>query len=237
MQAQEIINYQKREEELVSQLSIPLDDRIQEILVQLKSEHEDLLHQQLAQLRRAYVQQMSQQNTRSVPIIVTENVDNYVETTSEQSVTQQEFTPHMSITSAPNVIILSSSDVHKVNSSMSTNGSEQSPSTIVSIADSIRTADVIAAVSGGGDSNSSLVVTTTGDDDDGEIVNHVTEVVEADAHMHGEVAIALAETTIEQPLMEVKTPSSEPDSHIDHQNDIDSDEEVNPPPAKRQKQP
>ena len=57
MQAQEITQLQKREQDLVQQLSVPLDARIQELLQQLKDNHEDLLHQQLAQLRRSYVQQ------------------------------------------------------------------------------------------------------------------------------------------------------------------------------------
>lgn len=54
-QAAEIERLQKREQELVAQLSVPLDDRIQELLQSLKTQHEDLLHQQLAQLRRSYI--------------------------------------------------------------------------------------------------------------------------------------------------------------------------------------
>ena len=60
VQSTELTAYQKREQDLLSQLSIPLDERIHELLVQLKADHEDLLHQQLAQLRRVYLAQLPQ---------------------------------------------------------------------------------------------------------------------------------------------------------------------------------
>ena len=60
MQGQEVSAYQKREQDLLAQLSIPLDERIHELLNQLKTDHEDLLHQQLALLRKTYLSQLQQ---------------------------------------------------------------------------------------------------------------------------------------------------------------------------------
>ncbi len=71
------MHYQKREQELLNQLSVPLDSRIQDLLQQLKASHEDLLHQQLAQLRRTYLQQLPSAN----PIIVLSQPDDNTTTT------------------------------------------------------------------------------------------------------------------------------------------------------------
>ena len=70
MQNNEIAGYQKREQELLNQLSVPLDDRIQDLLQQLKTSHENLLHQQLAQLRRTYLQQITTVAGHPEPMIV-----------------------------------------------------------------------------------------------------------------------------------------------------------------------
>lgn len=55
LHSQQIAAYQKREQELLSQLSISLDERIQEILTSMQQQHQNLLHQQLAQLKRDYI--------------------------------------------------------------------------------------------------------------------------------------------------------------------------------------
>ena len=60
-QTTEIAALQKREQELLAQLSIPPDSQINELLAHLKSQHEELLNQQLLQIRRAYIQQFGQQ--------------------------------------------------------------------------------------------------------------------------------------------------------------------------------
>ena len=59
MQAVELGNYQKREQELLKQLTIPLDSKLEELLNSLQSQHTELLHQQLAQLKRTYTQAAS----------------------------------------------------------------------------------------------------------------------------------------------------------------------------------
>ncbi|XP_064619016.1 uncharacterized protein LOC135482688 isoform X2 [Lineus longissimus] len=58
MQAHAIQNYQKQETELLNQLRVPLDTKMQELLSVLQTQHQDLLHQQLAQVRRKYLQQL-----------------------------------------------------------------------------------------------------------------------------------------------------------------------------------
>ena len=52
---QQIAEYQRREQELLNQLSIPLDKGIQQLLQQLEASHKDLLHNHLAQLKRTYL--------------------------------------------------------------------------------------------------------------------------------------------------------------------------------------
>jgi hypothetical protein len=81
MQAQELLHYQKREQDLLQQLSVPLDARIQELLQQLKESHEDLLHQQLAQLRRSY---MTQEAEEQPFIVISEPSDHGNTTTISQ---------------------------------------------------------------------------------------------------------------------------------------------------------
>ena len=49
-------SFEKREQELLDQLSIPLNASMQQLLGKMAADHEDLLHQQLAYLRRAYLQ-------------------------------------------------------------------------------------------------------------------------------------------------------------------------------------
>lgn len=51
----QIAAYQHREQELLNQLSIPLDKGISQLLEQLETTHKDLLHHQLAQLKRTYL--------------------------------------------------------------------------------------------------------------------------------------------------------------------------------------
>ena len=51
----QIAAYQRREQELLNQLSIPLDKGISQLLEQLETAHKDLLHHQLAQLKRTYL--------------------------------------------------------------------------------------------------------------------------------------------------------------------------------------
>ena len=76
-QATEIVALQKREQELLNQLSVPLDNQINDLMLHLKSQHEELLHHQLAQVRRQYIQQVSQQN---ISIISTDRAsDNSVQ--------------------------------------------------------------------------------------------------------------------------------------------------------------
>ena len=76
-QATEIVALQKREQELLNQLSVPLDNQINDLMLQLKSQHEELLHHQLSQVRRQYIQHVSQQN---ISIISTDRAsDNSVQ--------------------------------------------------------------------------------------------------------------------------------------------------------------
>ena len=76
-QATEIVALQKREQELLNQLSVPLDNQINDLMLQLKSQHEELLHHQLAQVRRQYIQHVSQ---HSISIISTDRAsDNSVQ--------------------------------------------------------------------------------------------------------------------------------------------------------------
>lgn len=46
--------YQKREQELLEQLSVPLDKNIEILLKQLENQHRDLLHQQLLSIKREF---------------------------------------------------------------------------------------------------------------------------------------------------------------------------------------
>lgn len=62
-QQDEITAYQKREQELMAQLSIPLDKGIQDLLHSLEEQHRDLLRQQLAFVRRTYLLQQSLNQT------------------------------------------------------------------------------------------------------------------------------------------------------------------------------
>ena len=54
MNAEEMADYEKREQDLLTQLSVPLDSCIEQIFSKMKSDHEDLLHHQMALLRRSY---------------------------------------------------------------------------------------------------------------------------------------------------------------------------------------
>ena len=63
----DIAAYQKREAELLNQIKIPLDDRINVLLNDLKNQHEELLHHQLAHIRRTYLHQLSDEVTSSDP--------------------------------------------------------------------------------------------------------------------------------------------------------------------------
>lgn len=59
IQSDKICNHQRREQELLSQLTIPLGEKTSEILTSLKEQHEELLHQQLAHLKEAYLQSLA----------------------------------------------------------------------------------------------------------------------------------------------------------------------------------
>lgn len=50
----EVANYQKREQEYLEQLSVPLDKNIENILKQMENQHRSLLHQHLLNLKREY---------------------------------------------------------------------------------------------------------------------------------------------------------------------------------------
>ena len=54
MNAEELADYEKREQDLLTQLSVPLDSCIEQIFSKMKADHEDLLHHQMALLRRSY---------------------------------------------------------------------------------------------------------------------------------------------------------------------------------------
>ena len=55
----ELEQCRQREQELVDQLSVPLDCTVTDLLTSLKTQHEELLHQQLARLRQSYLQPLS----------------------------------------------------------------------------------------------------------------------------------------------------------------------------------
>ncbi|XP_033748225.1 uncharacterized protein LOC117333176 [Pecten maximus] len=50
----EVLSYQKREEELLEQVSVPLDRNIETLLKNMETQHRDLLHQQLLVIKREY---------------------------------------------------------------------------------------------------------------------------------------------------------------------------------------
>lgn len=52
--SKEILSYQKREEELLEQVSVPLDRNIETLLKNMETQHRDLLHQQLLVIKREY---------------------------------------------------------------------------------------------------------------------------------------------------------------------------------------
>lgn len=59
---------QRREQDLLEQLSVPLDKATEDLLIQLEKNHKELLHQQLGALRRSYLSHQSkQQQTITIP--------------------------------------------------------------------------------------------------------------------------------------------------------------------------
>lgn len=58
-QAEEIETLKKREEELLNQLEVDLDDRLAELLERTKSDHEALLRQQLLNVRAEYLRHLA----------------------------------------------------------------------------------------------------------------------------------------------------------------------------------
>ncbi|XP_064612933.1 coiled-coil domain-containing protein 7-like [Liolophura sinensis] len=59
---------QRREQDLLQQLSVPLDKATEDLLKQLEKNHKELLHQQLGALRRSYLNQQSkEQQTITIP--------------------------------------------------------------------------------------------------------------------------------------------------------------------------
>ena len=69
----QIVAYQRREQELLNQLSIPLDKGIQHLLEQLETAHKDLLHHQLAQLKRTYLSVNNVTDTNPQMFLITPN--------------------------------------------------------------------------------------------------------------------------------------------------------------------
>lgn len=59
LNVEELADYDKREQELLGQLSVPLDSCVEQIINKMKVDHEDLLHHQMALLRRTYPQVMT----------------------------------------------------------------------------------------------------------------------------------------------------------------------------------
>ena len=58
-QSERLAAHQEREQELIAQLTIPLDDKTTELLSSLKEQHEELLCQQLAKLKRSYAESLT----------------------------------------------------------------------------------------------------------------------------------------------------------------------------------
>ncbi|XP_074642192.1 uncharacterized protein LOC141899661 [Tubulanus polymorphus] len=62
VQANAITNYQKREHELLNQLTANLDDKTQQLMNQLERAHKELLRNHITQARRTYLQQLENGN-------------------------------------------------------------------------------------------------------------------------------------------------------------------------------
>ncbi|XP_013399915.1 protein TAPT1 homolog isoform X2 [Lingula anatina] len=68
MQSQEVVMYQRREQELLGQLSVSLDDKIQDMITNLQNQHQELLHQQLAEVKREFTSQLHAASENTVTV-------------------------------------------------------------------------------------------------------------------------------------------------------------------------
>lgn len=73
--AEELVDYDKREQELLGQLCVPLNSCIEQIINKMKADHEDLLHHQMALLRRTYPQAMTRQQSGNYDITLSPTTD------------------------------------------------------------------------------------------------------------------------------------------------------------------
>lgn len=102
----EVANYQKREQEYIEQLSVPLDKNIENILKQMENQHRSLLHQHLLNLKREYkpvplvLNSMSTENIQYLPQGNLTEVSEVSQTTAELG---QEVSPTTSLCSSDNV--------------------------------------------------------------------------------------------------------------------------------------
>ncbi|CAH1801018.1 unnamed protein product [Owenia fusiformis] len=69
MQAHDITLLQEKEQNLINQLSIPLDEKIQSLIAELQTRHTDLIHQQLGEVKRTYCQRLG----KDIPISIETN--------------------------------------------------------------------------------------------------------------------------------------------------------------------
>ena len=124
----QIAGYQHREQELLNQLSIPLDKGIQQLLEQLEASHKDLLHNHLAQLKRTY---LSVNNITGVNNIIGVNnntsVNNITETAAAQIFLINPNSGSSNVNGADSVVTIqagsntgSNTNVNNVNTSNST---------------------------------------------------------------------------------------------------------------------
>ncbi|KAK3086014.1 hypothetical protein FSP39_012162, partial [Pinctada imbricata] len=62
----EVDALQKREQQLLRQISVPLDKNIEKLLSQLESQHRDLLHQQLLEIKRSYTAKVNSEQLTNI---------------------------------------------------------------------------------------------------------------------------------------------------------------------------